>query len=69
MTQTFDHVLVTDKDGVAILTLNQPEILNAVSPAMVAGAMAALDHIEGDPAKFRALVFTGAGKGFCAGRQ
>jgi 2-(1,2-epoxy-1,2-dihydrophenyl)acetyl-CoA isomerase len=66
MTETFDHVLVTGDGAVAILTLNQPEILNAVSPAMMRGALAALDFIAGE-GKFRALVMTGAGKGFCAG--
>jgi 2-(1,2-epoxy-1,2-dihydrophenyl)acetyl-CoA isomerase len=66
MAQTFDHVLVTAEGGVAILTLNQPEILNAVSATMMRGVLAALDFIESE-AKFRALVFTGAGKGFCAG--
>jgi 2-(1,2-epoxy-1,2-dihydrophenyl)acetyl-CoA isomerase len=66
MTETFDHVLVTADCTVAILTLNQPEILNAVSPAMMRGALAALDFIAGK-GKFRALVMTGAGKGFCAG--
>ena len=66
MALVFDHVLVTEQGGVAILTLNQPEILNAVSAAMMRGAMAALDFIESE-AKFRALIFTGAGKGFCAG--
>ena len=33
--ETFDHVLVTAEGAVAILTLNQPEILNAVSAAMM----------------------------------
>ena len=66
MAESFGHVLVTAEDGVAILTLNQPEILNAVSAAMMRGVLAALDFIESEP-KFRALVFTGAGKGFCAG--
>jgi len=59
-------VLVKQEGDIAILILNQPEILNAVSPAMLGSAMAALDHIEGNP-QFRALVLTGAGKGFCAG--
>ena len=54
---------MTAEDGVAILTLNQPEILNAVSARHDAGALAALDFIESEP-KFRALVLTGAGKGF-----
>jgi len=64
--ETFDHVLVTAEGAVAILTLNQPEILNAASPAMMRGALAALETIENEP-KFRAMILTGAGKGFCAG--
>jgi 2-(1,2-epoxy-1,2-dihydrophenyl)acetyl-CoA isomerase len=62
----FAHVLVKQDGPIATLTFNHPEILNAVSPAMLAGAMAALDHIDRD-AKIRALILTGAGKGFCAG--
>jgi 2-(1,2-epoxy-1,2-dihydrophenyl)acetyl-CoA isomerase len=66
MTKAFDRVLVTAHDRVAVLGFNQPEVMNAVSARMIAGAKAALDFIEGE-AKFRALVLTGQGKGFCAG--
>ena len=66
MAEAFDHVLVAAEGAVAILTLNQPEILNAVSGAMMRGALAALHYISGET-KFRALILTGAGKGFCAG--
>ena len=62
----FDGVYVTAQGGVAVLTLSQPEVMNAASGPMMRGAMAALDHIEGDAA-FRALVLTGEGRGFCAG--
>jgi 2-(1,2-epoxy-1,2-dihydrophenyl)acetyl-CoA isomerase len=66
MAQEFDRVMLAGDGNVAILAFNQPEILNAVSPRMVAGAMAALDAMQSE-GKFRALILTGQGKGFCAG--
>lgn len=66
MTQSFDRVTVSADGRVAVLALNHPEVLNAVSARIIAGAMAALDFIEND-AQFRALVLTGEGKAFCAG--
>ncbi len=54
------------KDGVAILTMNRPERLNALSRPMLAAMEAALERLAGDPA-IGAVVLTGAGKGFCAG--
>jgi 2-(1,2-epoxy-1,2-dihydrophenyl)acetyl-CoA isomerase len=56
---------VTTHPSVAVLAFNQPEVMNAVSTRMVAGAMAALDRIQAEG--FRALVLTGTGKAFCAG--
>jgi len=53
-------------DGVALLRLNRPESLNALTDAMVAELAGLLDTLAGDPA-LRALVITGAGRGFCAG--
>jgi enoyl-CoA hydratase/carnithine racemase len=52
--------------GVAILTLNRPERLNAWGPDIAAGFYAAIDRAEEDPA-VRVIVLTGRGKGFCAG--
>ena len=66
MGSIFDRVAVTAEGRIAVMAFNQPEILNAVSARMIAGAMAALDFIESE-GKFRALVLTGEGKGFCAG--
>jgi 2-(1,2-epoxy-1,2-dihydrophenyl)acetyl-CoA isomerase len=66
MTKSFDRVTVSAEGRVAVLAFNHPEVLNAVSARMIAGAMAALDFIESEP-NFRALVLTGEGKGFCAG--
>ncbi|HEY0226236.1 MAG TPA: enoyl-CoA hydratase [Mycobacterium sp.] len=52
--------------GVAILTFNRPERLNAWGPDIAAGFYAAIDRAEDDPA-IRAIVLTGRGRGFCAG--
>src|SRR5215471_12921510 len=55
-----------DRGGVAILTLNHPAKLNALSNDLLAAIMRALDDIEIDPA-VRVIVFTGAGRAFSAG--
>ena len=52
--------------GVAILTFNRPERLNAWGPDVAAGFYAAIDRAEQDPA-IRVIVLTGRGRGFCAG--
>jgi enoyl-CoA hydratase/carnithine racemase len=54
------------KSGIAILRLNRPEKRNAMSDEMRAELVAALRTAAADDA-VRALVITGAGKGFCAG--
>lgn len=55
-----------DRGAVAILTLNRPDKLNALSNELLAAIMAALDRIELEPA-IRAVVITGAGRAFSAG--
>ncbi|HSV80192.1 MAG TPA: enoyl-CoA hydratase-related protein [Ramlibacter sp.] len=52
--------------GIATLTLNRPDKRNAMSDAMRTEFIAALERVAADKA-IRALVLTGAGKGFCAG--
>jgi enoyl-CoA hydratase/carnithine racemase len=52
--------------GIATLTLNRPDKRNAMSDAMRAEFIDALEQVAADKA-IRALVLTGAGKGFCAG--
>jgi enoyl-CoA hydratase len=54
------------RDGVTQLTLNRPSKLNAMTVELVAGLHAALDAIAADHA-CRAVILTGAGRGFCAG--
>src|SRR6195952_2588617 len=52
--------------GVALLTLNRPEKLNAMTTDLVEGLHGHLDDIAVDP-QVRVVVLTGAGRGFCAG--
>lgn len=59
-------LLETTKDGIAWLTLNRPDRLNAFSPAMLLDLSEALRRLGGD-AGIGAIVVTGAGRGFCAG--
>jgi 2-(1,2-epoxy-1,2-dihydrophenyl)acetyl-CoA isomerase len=59
-------LLETTEDGIAWLTLNRPERLNAFSPAMLLGLGEALQRLGSD-ARVGAIVITGAGRGFCAG--
>jgi enoyl-CoA hydratase/carnithine racemase len=56
----------TTASGVAILTFNRPERLNAWGPDIAAGFYAGIDRAEQDPA-MRVIVVTGRGRGFCAG--
>jgi len=53
-------------DGVARVTLNRPEVLNAINRDLLADLDAALREVEADPA-VRAVVLTGAGRAFSAG--
>jgi len=63
---TEQNVLYETRGSVALVTLNRPQSLNSFTRAMHRDLWAALDRIEGDRS-VRALVITGAGRGFCAG--
>jgi 2-(1,2-epoxy-1,2-dihydrophenyl)acetyl-CoA isomerase len=54
------------REGVAVLTMNRPDRLNALSRPMIDGAIAALERCA-DDAAIGCIVLTGAGRGFCAG--
>jgi 2-(1,2-epoxy-1,2-dihydrophenyl)acetyl-CoA isomerase len=54
------------KDGVAILTMNRPDRLNALSGPMLDAMLEALPRLANDPA-VGVVVLTGAGRAFCAG--
>lgn len=59
-------VLTSTSDGVALITLNRPDRLNALTPSMGREYVAALLAADADPA-VRIAVVTGAGRGFCSG--
>ena len=62
-----DHVLLIERrDKVAILTLNRPDRLNALSPDLREALMQACRELSVDDSVW-AVVLTGAGRGFCSG--
>ncbi len=61
-----DQVLYEVSDGVAVITFNRPDRLNAWTGLLGTGYFNSLDMAAADPA-VSAIVVTGAGKGFCAG--
>jgi enoyl-CoA hydratase len=63
MTQT---ILVDVADGIAVLTLNRPEVRNAVNAELAHALAAAVDDIE-ERNDIRVIVLTGAGGTFCSG--
>ncbi|MPZ83535.1 MAG: enoyl-CoA hydratase/isomerase family protein [Actinophytocola sp.] len=63
---TFEHVTLDRRDGVAVLTLNRPDRRNAYSLKTVAEVHAICDQLDGDLGT-RVLILTGAGPAFCAG--
>lgn len=60
-------VLCSVAGGVAVVTLNRPDRLNAVSAGLVDDLLAALDSVASSDA--RAVVLAGAGRAFCAGHD
>ena len=66
MTATTDPVLHRVRDGVATITLNRPDRLNAMNGEMVRSLLDLFDRTDGDD-DVRAVVVTGAGRAFCAG--
>ena len=61
-------VIRDDSDGVATLTLNRPEKLNAINPALMIELREHVDRIAADEA-VGCVVLTGAGRSFCAGHD
>lgn len=64
----YETIKFSVEDGAAVLTLNRPDRLNSFTVAMHQEVQAAMALVEKD-ADIRALLITGAGRGFCAGQD
>ena len=62
----FETLLYAVEDGIATITLNRPDKLNAFTARMMKELIAVFDLTDGDDA-VRAVIVTGAGRAFCAG--
>lgn len=63
---TFETMTYDSAEGIARITLNRPERLNAISAVMTAELRQAVQQATDDPA-VRVVVLSGAGRAFCAG--
>jgi len=63
---SFEDILYNIEDGIATITLNRPQVMNALSPNLEAEMHRAFDEADADP-DVRVIILTGAGAGFCAG--
>ena len=62
----YEQIVADVVDGVLTITLNRPDRLNAWTATMGEELIAAFDEADADDA-VRAVIVTGAGRGFCAG--
>ena len=63
---SYEQITAESADGVLTITLNRPDRLNAWTPTMGQELIAAFDAADADDG-VRAIIVTGAGRGFCAG--
>jgi len=62
----YQNITVATGDGIAVVTLNRPDVLNALNQTTMNELMSALEEFERD-ASVRCIVITGAGRAFAAG--
>lgn len=62
----YEHILLEEADGVATLTINRPQMLNALHTGVISEMIHAVDALR-DEGRARALLMTGAGRGFSSG--
>ena len=69
MNHDYETARVADQgDGLVLLTLNRPQVANAMNTQMGHDLLAFFEAVNADPLAYRCIVFTGAGgKAFCAG--
>lgn len=63
---TYQNIIMESRDGICLLTMNRPEVLNALSGEVICELNEALAQLERDPS-VRVVILTGAGKAFVAG--
>ena len=63
---TYEEILYAVDDGILTITLNRPEKLNAFTTQMMEELIDAFDNADADD-EVKAIIVTGAGRGFCAG--
>lgn len=63
---TYEQILYDVEDNILTITLNRPDKLNAFTEQMRTEVMDALDKADADD-EVKAIIFTGAGRGYCAG--
>ncbi|MDZ4382948.1 MAG: enoyl-CoA hydratase-related protein [Parvibaculum sp.] len=61
-----ETITLAVEDGIALLTLNRPEVLNSIDTRLIADMRTAVAEVAENP-EARVLLITGAGRGFCAG--
>jgi enoyl-CoA hydratase/carnithine racemase len=64
----YEALLFEKKDNIAIITLNSPDKLNAISSKMKESLFSAADEVNKDD-NIKVAILTGAGRGFCAGHD
>src|SRR4026207_1533082 len=62
----YEHILVSETEGIVTITLNRPDKLNAFIGHMPRDLAEALEH-AGSDRTVRVVIITGAGRAFCAG--
>jgi len=65
-TNAVEELLIEQKDGVLTITLNRPEVLNALTMGMMKGIRDSLKKAESDKS-VKAIIITASGRAFCAG--
>jgi enoyl-CoA hydratase/carnithine racemase len=60
----FETIRYEIEEGIATITLNRPDRLNAMNPPMMHELLSVLDRTDRDD-EVRAVVFTGSGRAFC----
>ncbi|MEO7521231.1 MAG: enoyl-CoA hydratase-related protein [Gemmatimonas sp.] len=65
---TFEFITADEASGVLTITLNRPEVLNSFTLSMASELQRALEHAARE-GSVRAVLITGAGRGFCAGQD